>query len=220
MHTVYGNNALSLALPANATRSQTLYAPTTRGPNGSCLEMGTNYTRDVTSSVTSSTVYVFNFCKSPMQFVKEIPVTADFLATYGQGSIGGIAAYAISIFSLDKIVSDEMTWYAEIYNYKNKTWDLLLTTKGYYSGDFRGWSIFETWYRAGQCSPTLPVLTVALLKYLNIETGQWEPVQSNMTQLQNSLHAGGDCFVENITPASYVVTQTSVDSWKVSSSGK
>jgi hypothetical protein len=224
LHIVYAPGNLVLKVPAGATQDQTLYSPTTRPPNGSCLEMGTNYTTQVGAATTSASVYVFDFCRSPMNFVVTIPVDSNFMAkytkTYADAPINGQSAYSISIFTPDTTVSNQMRWYAEIWNNQLNDWEVLYTTQGIYSGDIRGWSIFETWYRAGQCSPSLPLMTAVQLRYYNASTVNWEPVADNMQGLQNSIHAGGNCFSFNVTPASYKVSEIpTLSAWQVTSTG-
>src|SRR5258708_33029962 len=63
-HLVYKNGAVSLRLPPEATHDQTLFAATTRPPNGSCIEVGTAYTTSVTTHKTAAALYAFDFCLS------------------------------------------------------------------------------------------------------------------------------------------------------------
>jgi hypothetical protein len=220
VHIIYQEGDFTLTPPPGATHAQTLFAPTTRPPNGACLEMGTAYTA-VPGQATTVYLYVFDFCTSPRAFVYTKPVDATFMTYYAGASIAGKPAYTIAIFTQDRSLNAQTKWYAQIFNYKNKMWDTLYTDQGYVSSDYRGWSIFETWYGAGQCSKSLPVLTAASLSYYNVLSSMWEPIAENMNQLQNSVHSGGNCFEDDPHgPASYVVQKLNpVNGWQVISTG-
>ena len=242
VHTVYKDGAFQLEPPAGATEPQTLFAPTTRPPNGSCLEVGTAYTTEI-GKKTSTNIYVYNFCtseattvvKCPLQLGQEIspstvtndhvgafvvscPVNATFMKRYAGGSVSGIPAYQVEIYTLDTDLTGVVTWNADILNFETNKWETLFTAQGYYDSDVRGWSIFETWYHQGQCSRSIPVMSAARILYYNAQTRKWDPIADNMSQLQNSLHRGGACF--NSNPVSYKVEELTPDqAWKVTSTG-
>jgi hypothetical protein len=220
LHAIYKTGSVQLALPQSATRAQTLYAATTRAPNGSCLEMGTAYETEIGQPTTIS-VYVFDFCKSPPVFAVRKPVDAQFIATYGGGMLQGVPAYSLAIFTADATVSSTSTWTAQLYNYQSKQFDTIYTSVGSYPYDPRGWSIFETWYQEGQCSESLPVLGATGLSYFNPSTKSWEAVAPTMPGLTNYVHSGGNCFVANHDEgASYQVAVAPTDnSWTVTSTG-
>jgi hypothetical protein len=237
VHAVYSSDAFHLTLPAGATRTQTLFAATTRPPNGSCLEVGTSYTTetDTTGTATNPTkaaLYVFDFCKPnhpdwglapfPVGGKPPMYVNADFVKTYAGGTIQNVPAYTVMIFTKDLPLSSESVWYAQLYNYTTKDWDTLYQSKGLFDLDPRGWSIFETWFQQGQCSESLPVLGADQLAYYNSATGKWDPILPQMTNLKNYVSHGGsqnnNCFTEDHTgPASYTIESVppGYSGWKV-----
>jgi len=220
-HAVFKQGDFNLELPSNSAGPQTLFAPTTRPPNGSCLEMGTAYTR-VIGQPTSVLVYVYDFCESPRQFVFTIPVDDDFMRKYGGASINGVPAYKVRIYSKDQSLSRQTNWYAEILDTNTNHWLTVAIAKGFVRGDYAGWSIFETWYKKGQCSRTLKTITAANIAYRNAISGAWEPIADDMGLLINSLRRGGDCFVDQDASnlASYNVNELPlIQGWQVTGSG-
>jgi hypothetical protein len=232
VHAVYSSDAIHLSLPPGATRTQTLFAATTRPPNGSCLEVGTSYTTDVGANSTKAAMYVFDFCKptkpdwglAPFPTGGKTPmyVDADFVDTYARGKIQNIPAYTLTIFTKDLPLSSESVWYAQLYNYKTKGWDTLYQSKGLFELDPRGWSIFETWFQQGQCSESLPVLGAEQLAYYNSSTSKWDAVVPQMNSLKNYVSQGGsqnnNCFTDDHTgPASYSIQAIppNYSGWKV-----
>jgi hypothetical protein len=221
LHAIYETGRLQLALPQNATRTQTLYAATTRPPNGSCLEMGTAYETPISQPTTTS-VYVFDFCKSPPIFAVRKAVDAQFMSTYAGGLAQGKPAYNLAIFTSDSKISASSTWTAELYNYQTKKFDIIYTSDGVYTYDPRGWSIFETWFQEGQCSESLPPLGAAGLAYLNPSTKAWEPVAPTMAGLAHVVHTGGNCFVANHGegPSYEISVSPTFVNWTVTSTGQ
>ena len=220
-HSFYQQGTLNLALPAGATQPQILYAPTTKPANGGCLEMGSAYTTKI-GEPTSAFLYVYNFCEAPQRFVRTIPMDAAFTAKYG-AKVNGLLMYVVSIFSKSSQPSESMVWYAQIYNFQIHDFEPLWQAQGYFrepNGSHPGWSIFETWYQPGQCSKSLPVFTATNLSYLNGESTLWEKVKDNMNQLQNSIHYGKNCFLDDEHGlASYRILHTAPESWQVNSTG-
>ena len=225
IHAVYKTGTITLKLPVNATRTQILYAPTTRPPNGACLEVGTAYTTDITTKQTSASVYVYDFCKPggsdfaiPPIAVdgqpQPIVVDDDFMATYaGAMTKNHIPAYVVAIFTPDSAVSGTSTWYAQLFNYKTKEWDVKYSGHGSFTADPRGWSIFETYFQAGLCSESLPPLGADQLAFFNPKSQAWEALAQQMQQLSLHISTGGsqnnNCFVADQTgPASYKVAPT------------
>jgi hypothetical protein len=235
VHTVYETGKFKLELPQNATRSQTLFAATTRPPNGACLEVGTAYTTDITKKETSVAVYVFDFCKPgkpnwgipPFSVGGNPPLYAvddTFMATYGRASIQGTPAYKLMILTKDDKPSSNSVWLAQLFNYKTNQWETMYQSTGLYEADIRGWSIFETWYQAGQCSENLPTLAADQLKFLNSATGAWEPARAHMSGLDFFISHGGsqnnNCFTKDHTgPASYSLgpDPPAYSQWRVAS---
>lgn len=230
-HVVYKSGTLSLSLPPNATHSQTLFAPTTRPPNGGCLEVGTAYTTEVGSKVTSAALYVFDFCSAsqpnwgispiPPSGSPQFPIDDAFLNTYTFQSKLGIREYTVIIYTEDKTISSTSLWFAKLRNYATGSWDELYRSTGQRIADPRGWSIFETWYQKGLCDESIPTLGADSIRYLNSTTNNWDDLQASMGSLTNTVDIGGslnqNCFVDDSTgKASYAISPTSVaNHWQV-----
>jgi hypothetical protein len=229
-HLVYSSAEIKLSIPPNASAQQILYAATSRPPNGSCLEVGTAYITEPNTTVTNAVIYVYDFCTpSGGDFV--VPPTvaggklvdSQFLSTYAQTTAMGVPSYELEIFTKDYPVTSSSTWYAQIHNQLTNKWDILYTAKGM-ADDNRGWSIFETYYQAGLCSESLPVLGADQISLLNSLTGNWELVSANLPLLEVATDNGGahnnNCFVDDRTgPASYVLLPTppTYYTWSVTS---
>jgi hypothetical protein len=221
LHAVYQTGTIQLKLPPNATRTQILYAPTTRPPNGGCLEVGTAYVTDISTKETSTTVYVYDFCKSGGGDFAIPPIAVDgqphpilvdsgFMTTYAGGIAHNIPAYAVAILTPDSGISSTSTWYAQLFNYTTQQWETKYSTQGAFPEDPRGWSIFETYFQAGLCSESLPPLGADELSFFNSGTQKWEPVAQQMQDLPVHISYGGahnnNCFIADQTgPASYAV---------------
>ena len=224
LHGVYQTGTIQLKLPEGATRTQILYAPTTRPPNGACLEVGTAYTTDIATKQTVGNVYVFDFCKPgggdfaipPIAVAGQpapIAIDGDFMTTYAGAVTHGNPAYAVAIFTTDSAISGASTWYAQLFNYKTKQWETKYSTQGSFPEDPRGWSIFETYFQAGLCSESLPPLGADGLSFFNSATQSWDRVAKQMQSLPVHISYGGthnnNCFVADQTGlASYTVAPT------------
>ena len=228
-HSIYAPSQFNLPLPRGANGTQTLFAPTTRATNGACIEVGTAYTANPGGANTQVEVYAFDFCKTGgPDWGKHIPVTQAFLDNYAGTTAHGTPAYALTIYTNDTVITGSSVWHAGLFNFKTQQWDEIYTSKGSFATfDPRGWSIFETWYQPGQCSPSLPLLGVEGLSYYQPLTKQWEAFAETMTSetssiLRNHIDLGGSCFLpDGPTPASYqlVTAPTAFTLWKVESSG-
>jgi hypothetical protein len=233
-HIVYPENSIKLNLPAGGIRAQTLYAATTRPPNGSCLEVGTAYTTqpnvDASAIKTIPVLYVYDFCAAGGgNFVKGpdadtgILIDQQFIDKYAQANAQGMQAYEMQIFTRDYPISSNSTWYAQLRNKQTGNWETLYSDKGQ-ADDNRGWSIFETYYQQGQCSESLPILGVDQVSLLNTRTGVWELLSGSMPLLRLRVDQGGEqndnCFVADSTgPATYIVLPSPAVyySWSVKS---
>jgi hypothetical protein len=231
VHTVYSD--LQLKLPQNAVRTQTLFAPTTRPPNGACLELGTAYTTDINTGSTGAALYVYDFCKpggpdwgiSPTAVGNDskpkYPIDANFIKTYAGDSIQTNPAYRVTIYTADVPPASSSKWVAQLYNFHTSQWETLYTSTGVYNSDVRGWTIFETWFQSGQCSESLPLLGANAVSYFNYSTQKWEPLAQHMHGLDNYTSHGGshnqNCFTDDHTgPASYTISpDPPQDWWKV-----
>jgi hypothetical protein len=223
-HNLYAPANITLALPTGATLKQTLYAPTTRAPNGSCLEVGTAY-QSYPGESTHVSVYAYDFCKNHFGIQKT--VDESFLEKYSSTSNDGSMFYILSIATNAPSPGISANWDASLFNFKTKKWDKLYSTTGL-SNDSRGWSLFETWYQKGQCSKSLPIFRSWNIQFKNSGTANWEDVQQNMTHLTVNQYDGKtsdlvntNCFNDDNTgPASYDFAVLTADSaWEVRSTG-
>jgi hypothetical protein len=224
-HVIYTPDQFTLQFPVGAQGTQTLFAPTTRPPNGSCLEMGTSYTT-IQGQPTIVTVYVFDFCGG-LQFAKKLKVDDNFIHDYTVVNKDGNREYTIGIATNATTIGQSANWNGSLYNYATNKWDVVYSRTGIYS-DLRGWTIFETWYKKGQCSKSLPKLTANNLAYKDIISGKWASVTQNMDHMtvnqhdgQNSDLTNTNCFhADNTGPASYEFSVVIPDSsWQVISTG-
>lgn len=230
VHTIYSPSNFSLQLPAGAAAPQTLFAPTTRGTNGACIEVGTAYTASPGSTSTNVEVYAFDFCMTGgPNWGKRVAVTQDFIDTYAGATAHGQRAYALAVYTNDTTITGSSPWRAELYNFKTQQWEEFYTSRGSFAAyDPRGWSIFETWYQPGQCSKSLPVLGVEGLAYYQPVSKQWENLAETMSPqgtvpLRNHTDLGGSCFLpDSHGPASYHLSPDvpAYNMWKVDSSGQ
>jgi hypothetical protein len=221
LHAVYPTGSIRLTLPDHATRTQILYAATTRPPNGSCLEVGTAYVTDINTKQTAATVYVYDFCKAgggdfaippiPTDDKQPIQIDNDFMVTYAGAQTSDIPAYALAIYTPDSTITSSSTWYAQLFNYRTKQWQTLYSTTGSFPYDPRGWSIFETYFQSGLCSESLPPLGADEISFFNASTQTWERAAAQMPSgLAVHISYGGahnnNCFAADPTgPASYLV---------------
>jgi hypothetical protein len=237
-HIVYPEDAFTLSLPSDATRQQTLYAATTRPPNGSCLEVGTAYTTQPSANPaaikTFPVLYVYDFCApaggnfaiGPTTTSNGILIDQLFLDKYTKPADNGRRAYEIEIFTKDFPISASTTWYAQILNQQTSKWETLYSDHGL-ADDNRGWSIFETYYQKGMCPESLPILGADQISLFDSRRGAWQLVTKEMPLLTLSIDQGGvqnnNCFVADSTgPASYSVLPVPpiYYSWSVESQQK
>ena len=172
-HIFYTSAEFKLTLPPQAHLSQTLYAPTTRRPNGSCLELGTAYVTNPNED-TRVSVYAYDFCKPNLSgFGRQVPVDQGFLNNYSSSTTDSKKYYVVSIATNAPSPGIKANWNSSLYNFATKQWDVFYSSTGL-SDDARGWSIFETWYQKGQCSKSLPSLRSWNIQFKNSTTGKWE----------------------------------------------
>lgn len=224
-HALYKNGEFQLALPPGATRPQTLYAPTTRAPNGSCLEVGTSYFTEP-GQQTQATVYVFDFCAG-MRFAREVLVDDNFIANYATTGSDGHRSYLLAITTNAPSPGISANWNASLFNYKSRQWDVAYSSTGL-AADKRGWTIFKSWYQKGQCSKSLSLITAEGISYKDLADNKWSDLQPQMNHLTVEEHNGvssnttnTNCFHDDATgPASYKFNVVKVNSaWQVSSTG-
>jgi hypothetical protein len=220
VHTVFKAGDFNLGVPAGAQGKQILYAPTTRPPNGSCLEMGTAYTA-IAGQPTAVNVYAYDFCSYPTQFVYVAPVDDNFIRLYAGETVDGIAAYKIRIIPNETSLSKQTEWSGQLFNYVKQVWETKAVAHGFVT-DLSGWSIFETLYQKGQCSTTLKPMKAVSIAYYDSSTDSWKAIADEMLPLRNSLRRGGNCFTDQDANnlASYKVNELqNAHGWEVVGTG-
>ena len=202
-HTIYSPTAIHLEPSGGQT--QFLYAPTTKGPNGDCLEFGTAYTDS--GSGTSANFYVFDFCAGGSPgFKVSIPIDASFMSTYTR-KWNGLTVYN------GETIQGPGTWYALLYNYAHKRWDRVYTTSG--AGGNNAWSIFEFYFSPGPC-PMLPKFSAQDIRFYDPTQGTWNrATPTDGTGVSQTLGPPGSCFT---APTTYQIFFPYPDyNWHVSS---
>lgn len=202
-HRVYRPKEVPLPTSGNADLEETLFAPTTKAPNG-CIEVGTRYRNR--GGVVSAEVYAFDFCSDPPQF-STMPLNDDFFAKYVVTNKDGWQGYEFETISDASTPGIPSTWRTYLYNYHDGTWgEPVYVTTGT-PPDRTGWSIFEPWYAPNQdCPKSLPTFSVSNLEYYNATTRTWNLVVPQMDGFTTSVNTGGagGCFNSDKTgPATY-----------------
>jgi len=221
---VYRSTDFSLPLPAGATagKKEFLYAPTSRPPNGSCLEVGTAYQTDF-QSPTAVFLYVFDFCGITRRFLRWIKIEDLEKASYLKQGPNSSYMYYFSI-SPDMVpVSGTTKWTAELFNFAHRSLDRLAQSQGV-SSDGRGWSIFETYYEQGQCPRSLPRIYSEGIEVMDEISNKWTP--SNPSEgldykIYDSASPAAYCFHNDASGlASYkFALETNQRGWAVVSTG-
>jgi hypothetical protein len=227
LHIVYPPSSIALEAPPYATKTQILYAPTTRPPNGSCLEVGTKY-RTPPNQRTTAAIYVYDFCGGGFVEKQEHQVDDWFLSTYATVFRGGYFAYQVSITRTLLVGSQTPIWTAWLYNVKTGKWNKYYEQTGVHS-DKRGWTIFESYFmNGGQCPKNLPPFVAWDIKFRNQDSSRWDkalPSNDIMpTEVRDgkTSHGGNThCFVDDPTGlASFNFKELQNESgWRVWSTG-
>jgi hypothetical protein len=201
-HSVYSPAAIDLEPSGGLT--QFLYAPTTKGPNGDCLEFGTAYVDS--GGGTSANFYVFDFCVGGFEL--SIPIDANFMSTYTRERNG------FTVYNAETIQGSG-TWYALLYNYARHRWECVYTTSGTAGNNF--WSIFEFYFNPGPCPPQ-PTFVAQDIRFYDPTQGTWNRTTPNDgTGVSQTLGPPGSCF---IAPATYHITFPDPNyNWHVTSKG-
>ena len=217
LHAVYLRN-VDVMSPPGLSGTQTLYAPTTKSPNGGCLEAGTVYS-NTAGYENPPNFYVYDFCANPTRFAYYAAIDAAWRRAYVRKSQTRLPSYDVSIGTSDAVPTAASRWTASLYNYQTKSWDLAYQSTGLTSS-IEAWSIFEFYYQPGPCPP-LPAFEMHDLSYYNARTAAWEDVQPTMSASTTYPVSGapGNCFVSDTTgKRSYVFTLLEPNSdWRVHS---
>ena len=200
-HAVYDPTTIDLQPSGGLV--QYLYAPTTKGPNGDCLEFGTAYTDS--GSGTSADFYVFDFCAGG--FTLSVPIDATFMSTYTRARNG------FTVYNAETIQAGS-AWYALLYNYARRRWERVYATTG--TAGSNAWSLFEFYFNPGPC-PQLPTFVAENIRFFNPTQDTWNrAMPDDGVGLSQVLGPPGSCFT---APATYRITFPHPDyDWHVISS--
>jgi hypothetical protein len=219
--------------PAGETMGNYLYAPTTKGANEACLEIGTSYYRLPGSTSTGAYVYFYDFCGGPGSTVNvDSTFSANYVTPAGRARN---AHYQMEI--LEQTTTSPPTWLGRLYNVKSKRWDTLYSAQGSYNGwDGRGWSMYETHYFATdstplQCPKSLPAIGASSVRMISANNTTINFNNGNSSVYtpdpgETSFGAWGGCFNPNAGPTGSVEAAsesfsllTANSAWSVASSG-
>ncbi|MGP6159474.1 MAG: hypothetical protein ACLPYS_18525 [Vulcanimicrobiaceae bacterium] len=227
--------ALQLPLPpAGETEGNYLYAPTTKGANDACLEIGTSYYRYPGSASTAAYIYFYDFCGGAGATVN---VDSTFLGNYVTGATPTRNAhYQLEILRVNSTSPE--TWLGRLYNVKTHVWDTVYTTQGDFNGwAGRGWTMYETHYFTPasspvQCPQGLPSIGASFVRMTMANGGKVYFDNTNSSVYtpsagETSYGAWGSCF--NTTPGPTGSPEPASDgfsliaanyAWSVASTGK
>lgn len=162
IHTVYTSDQVSLS--PNGGAGTVLFAPTTHGPNGDCLEVGTWYF----GAPTTAAFYVFDFCApGGGTYAFSIPIDDVFESKY-VATHDNLPAYRT------ETILKKKTWHALLYNVQTSSWERVYSRPVSPAGPLNGWSIEEYYFNAGNCPIALPPFIDDRIKYHNSVTGTWD----------------------------------------------
>ena len=171
------NVSLSPVPPNSKFPGNSLYAPTTHGPNGNCLEVPTDYYDGwgLPTGVTSGQVLFFNFCDGGGKYEGAVPMDQSFFNTYVRvfSNGNGTPEY---IIELERGSDNE--WHTLLYNVTDNRWDDYVDSAANATSNFnggQGWSMIETHFDAGNC-PDIPSTGISGLRlhYSNIPHQNWQ----------------------------------------------
>ena len=194
MDAVTPNEYYNVYLPSpNTTYGNYLYAPTTHGPNGNCIETVTDYFDNTGSGGTTYyDVMVWNFCQAqngqPQQ--KLFPMDQNFFNTYVETYTNGDGRpeYISQVY-----VDADHTWHQLLYDNVTKVYDDIddLSGSATNNGDM-GWSLFETHFSAGTTCPSIPTIGMSGLRVQ--VNGTWNYLSNNPTIAYPGSSQNMDCF--------------------------
>lgn len=202
-------DGLQLHQPADAGTTNTLYAPTTHGAGGDCIELSTAYWRAHGTADTQRYVRLYDFCDKggtwEDQFDKRID--SGFVNSYVRVFTGGSG---LPEYTTEQLREADGKWHVLIYNYAQGRWAdwgySAAGTTAAFGGD--GWSIFEMHYASGDCS-ALPNIGVDGLQELT--PNGWRLLDAVTSKLYNS---NSGCFSSGGVTM-YALTSPSYSRWVV-----
>ena len=197
--------ASNVNLPSPTGWGNYLYAPTTHGPNGNCLESVTDYF----NNDGTGTYYVFmiwNFCQSQNGYAQEVQIPMDsnffnnYVRTYSNGD--GRPEYQEEVYR-----DSNGTWHQLLYNNLLQRYDDVWQAPGTNTSNNQdGWSIFETHFGSGVTCPAIPTIGMSGLR-LRVN-GVWGYVSTSTSYSYTSTPA--DCF-SSAAPPYYTLNYYSPD---------
>jgi hypothetical protein len=215
IHSVYTpNEQLNMTFPAGQSGQELLYSPTTKMPDGGCLENGTYYL-SVDPAQTFAGFYIFDFCGTG-GFAYFHDIDAAFHRAYVR-NLNDVPSYVVQELADRRVLTANTVWTTYLYNFASSRWDAVFREAGR-TGGLAGWSIFESYYLPGQC-PSLPTMQARQIQLYDPQRG-WIHVTASMPDTSVDTGGGGtlDCF--NLAPVSYKFTFVKSNWWwRVSSTG-
>jgi hypothetical protein len=179
--------------PGDSQQFQAVYTPTTHGPNGNCLEISTMYTTGLSTPIgtTDSRVGVFNFCDNGGTWEGAIEMDQNFFNSYVRVFTNGNGTQE---YIAESVLGTDNAWHFLLYNVSTATWEDRYDTAAGVSTSFnggQGWSMFETHYSVGACSPIPPTSMSGLRYYVN---SNWVYASMSTTFTYPNPYSGTSCF--------------------------
>jgi hypothetical protein len=172
-----------------------LFAPTNKGADQACLEVGSGYNY----AGQSAQVYAFDFCDgSPtgnLHTMKTIDST--FRSVFERNFGDGLPSYFYEV-----VRNPDGHWTAYLYDYTDALWLPYYTSAGTtlnaapasQQGN-EGWDMFETHYFAGGECPYVPEVHSFAKQYFDSLTGTWQYLEYEPgAQFNLQTNQGTDCL--------------------------
>lgn len=189
--------AYNVSLPGpNDSFGNYLYAPTTHGANGNCMETVTEYS-DTDGTGTQYNLMIWNFCQSQNGAAQEvqIPMNTDFFDDYVEIYANGDQRPQ---YSEEVYVDSSGSWHQLLYNNLLKKYDDVYDLSGTSDvNNKEGWSLFETHFSSGITCPALPTIGMSGLR--TRINGVWEYVTES-PNVSFGMSQSQDCFNSSAPP--------------------
>lgn len=209
-HQALTNVALNPVPSGDPYPGQSIFAPTTHGPNGNCMEVVTDYYNGygLPAGVSSAQVLLFNFCDRGGRYEGAVPMDQTFfnkyVRTFSNGN--GQPEYVAEIEQ-----GSDTAWHLLLYNVSANTWDDYSDSApgaiANYNGG-QGWSMFETHVSTGPCS-FMPSTGISGLRlhFSNVPHQDWQYATGSRT------FGWGDCFQPDGTSSYWYSINFSSSDW-------
>jgi len=177
-----------------------LYAPTTHGPNGNCLESTVDYFDNTQSSGTY--FQIADWCVHPGQITYyHVPIDDNFVQNYVEVYNNGDG---YPEFQEEVYRDSNSTWHQLLYSNLSNAYQDIYDSTGinYIQSDddtgadalgYTGWNIFETHFSASTTCPTFSTISASGLRVQTSNDGSngmnWSYVPS-----YGLVNTNGDCF--------------------------